>query len=91
MGGEPQQERRFLDRLARLHRDAPVESRRLQQRAQIARQKIPPQRRHGVVDPRVLDRIEPPEMLVGVDARNGVHTGRHSTAGTGVPPRALDS
>jgi hypothetical protein len=65
---ELEQPARLVERLRSLHRDAGVESLPFQERLEIRRQEVAPQRAHRLVDPAVRrDRVAP-EVLVRIDA-----------------------
>ena len=61
----------FFNAVPRLHRNGSIEPDSLQQRLQIAGEKIALQRRHGVRDPGVILSVVVPEMLVCVDSHFG--------------------
>ena len=68
----------LVQRLPRLNRDRPRDTRSIHFTFRVCRQEVAADRRHRVVDPWVLHRIVAPEMLVAVDH------------GIGVPPFALE-
>src|SRR5262249_17489640 len=68
----------LLQGLARLHGNAALEGAALQLRLQISGQKITPQWKHRVVNPLILPRVVPPEVLVRVDVHRGAESGHLS-------------
>ena len=67
---ELEQPARFLERLPYLDDHARVEARGIHLVFQILRHEVAADRRHRVVDPVVLGRRVPPEVLVGIDANH---------------------
>ena len=82
--GESKQEVCLILGLVGLHRHGALDARRAEERLQLIRQEIAPEDRHVLGDPAVPDRIEMPEVLVGVDLH-----GAHGISGPlGVAPRS---